>query len=237
MIRDVKFRKIEARLNDTLRDFVVEDSIHTENIRGQLFEELVKRCSSLDIVNKTINNSEFYIRYNFSRDFGQVKDFAKGSVNIHFKIRTSRTKNMRQISKTRKKYVSTRHTKPIQFSHFSIQSTVRSFDWSDEPDSLKIVTSGRALDSFEEIEGDTVGEVMAKLDSILPEKFRLKIVQPLAKTIQYSNMMGKTNKMKTIESILDGNLKKKVEKSRWSSVTFDDIEEFILENELLVVEP
>ena len=228
-MNDLTFKEIEQKMNELLEKTSVSDSADPSYIKCVLFEELKKTFPNLR--NIDVHYNRFRMDIPYSHDYLDLKGYDKGEVCLFFALRTKRTDKTKQITRTKAKYVHTKHKSPVQFKGYSVSSMVPSFDWKSESIDNLAITSEKwchANRYSENVEGHTVNDILAALPSVYEECFRSDVVQPYVKQL----IMGGKRK-ESIFSALPEDLQQAV-LDRDSDKIFNGVADFIIDKKLYI---
>lgn len=229
-LSEMKMKQLVEEFNKALIGLKVEDSIYQDSIKNDIFNHLKVKFPSLKLRNVDIHYNRFEVEYEYTQDFLGIKEFDKGSVTLEFSIRNKKTDKLKKVSPTRKKYVYTRHEKPVSFVCYNATSWMANFDWKDEEDSenVEIYRSGSTYKSgfYGKDKNKTIDEMLEEIKSGYEADFRLNIVQPYVKSLFF-----KGRKYNSFYNLMPSKLKKAIENKEDN--VFSQIADFVLEQNLI----
>lgn len=182
----MKFKDMAKELNELAKTVETYYTTSPYYIKKEIFDTIKRTYRQLEIRNIDVNYNKIKITIPFQHTFQGIENYDSGHISLIFSIRTKRTDTLEEISKTKKKYVHTKHDNPITFSGYGISSWTASFEWrSRELNELHITRTGSTSNKEVEkiVKKQTIQEVLDAIPETYSKEFRLAIVQPYVHAI------------------------------------------------------
>lgn len=200
--QDMKFKDIERELNVGFDDFRNPNSIHSDHIRINVYDRLVKLYPFIPFDKTTYTCTEFCIHFTKSWDYREVKDYCSGGVRVNFRISVKKTDDIKRTSRMRYHAVYAHNPTPIKFVSMTHGFGFRRAVWQDGPDrdNLIMVLDPRGYHPghngfLNGAKFNTINEVLNEVPNSFEGYFIRDMVEPFANALAgmyyTKNMIGK----------------------------------------------
>lgn len=199
---DMKFKDIEKALNVGFDTFRNPDSIHSTDIRQNVYEKLKKSYPFITFRMSTYTFTEFAIDVIKDWDYREVRDYCSGGVHLNFKISVKKTDDIKRTSRMRYHAVYAHNPTPIKFVSLTHGFGFRRSVWQDGPDrdNLIMVLNPKGHHPghngfLEAAIFNTINEVLNAVPTSFEGYFIQDMVEPFANALAgmyyTKNMVGK----------------------------------------------